>query len=178
MATTWWVGKDEVIVGPRPGAASAGAMRDVFAAVGLAILIPVGIALWRHRRDDRAPDPALRPSIGNPAPPSAVAIECGMVLLLMLLFSPNSSRSHFCIMYLPAFCVARLAVRPGASLLLRTLLALAVISSTLSIHIRLPSTMLAEQVLLWVGVVMFCALFLLLACAVALIKPVQNYQKQ
>ncbi len=155
MATTWSAGKDEVIVGPRPGAASAAAMRNVFALVGIATLVPVGIAMWR-RRPDREPDTIIESSPGF-SPPSVSAIECGIVLLLMLLFSPNSSRSHFCIMYLPAFCVARIAVRPEASRLLRTLLLLAAISSTLSIHIRLPSTMLAEQVLLWLGVVMFCA---------------------
>lgn len=166
MATTWTAGKDEVIVGPRPGAASAGAMRNVFAVVGIATLLPVGIAMWR-RRSDRERDTTVQSSPGF-SPPTVAAIECGIVLLLMLLFSPNSSRSHFCIMYLPAFCVARIAVRPGASPLLRTLLVLAAISSTLSIHIRLPSTMLAEQVLLWLGVVMFCALFLLLACSLAL----------
>lgn len=169
MATTWTVGKDEVIVGPRPGAASAGMMRAVFAVVGLATLLPAGVAMWR-RRSIGQNDSISQSSTGDPVP-SSVAIECGIVLLLMLLFSPNSSRSHFCIMYLPAFCVARLAVRPGASVLLRVLLLLAVVASTLSIHIRLPSTMLAEQVLLWIGVVMFCALFLLVASALALSAP-------
>ena len=100
--------------------------------------------------------------------PSAVMLECGIVFLLMLLFSPNSSRAHFCIMYLPAFCVARLAVRPGAGRLLIALLALAAIASTLSIHVRLPGSQVPEQLMLWVGVVMLSAFFLLLASCRAL----------
>ncbi len=177
MATTWQRGRDEIMTVQRPDADSPGMMRGAFVLVSIAILFPVGLAMWRRRGERKAEVSDLRPTGREPAdggalsPPGAVAIECGIVLLLMLLFSPNSSRSHFCIMFLPAFCVARLAVRPGASVLLRTLLALAVISSTLSIHLRLPSSMLVEQVLLWIGVVMFAALFLLFASTGALISP-------
>ena len=39
--------------------------------------------------------------------------EYSVVLLLMLLFSPMSSKPHFCIMLLPAFCIERSAVREG-----------------------------------------------------------------
>ncbi|MDB5292885.1 MAG: hypothetical protein JWL69_4126, partial [Phycisphaerales bacterium] len=102
--------------------------------------------------------------------PSPMMIECGIVMLLMLLLSPNSSRAHYCILFLPAFCVARLAVRRPVGWV-SILLWLAVIFSTLSIHIRLPGTMAAEQVLLWVGVVMFATIFLLAASTIALAEP-------
>jgi hypothetical protein len=101
--------------------------------------------------------------------PSPVTIECGIVMLLMLLLSPNSSRAHYCILFLPAFCVARLAVRKPVGWV-SILLWLAVIFSTLSIHIRLPGTMAAEQVLLWIGVVMIATIFLLAGSTIALAK--------
>ena len=93
-------------------------------------------------------------------------IECGMVFLLMLLFSPNSSRAHFCIMYLPAFCVARWAVR-DEQIVMRVLFAMAIVFSTLSIHIRLGSTLAGEQLMLWIGVVTLSAVSLLIGCAIA-----------
>lgn len=38
------------------------------------------------------------------------ALEYSLVLLLMVLLSPQSSKSHYCTLVLPGFCVARLAV--------------------------------------------------------------------
>jgi uncharacterized integral membrane protein len=86
----------------------------------------------------------------------------------MLLLSPNSSRSHFCVMYLAAFCVARVAVRPKSSVWLRTLLAAAAIFSTLSIHVRLPGTHMIEQIFLWLGVVTLATICLLIASIMTL----------
>ena len=40
----------------------------------------------------------------------ARAAEFGIVLTLMLLLSPMSSKPHFCTLFLPGFCLARLAV--------------------------------------------------------------------
>lgn len=42
--------------------------------------------------------------------PTGEAFEFGMVLILMLLLCPQSSKPHFCTLLLPAFCVARAAV--------------------------------------------------------------------
>lgn len=41
--------------------------------------------------------------------PSRQALEFSLVLILMLLLSPQSSKPHFCTMILPAFCLARAA---------------------------------------------------------------------
>jgi hypothetical protein len=43
-------------------------------------------------------------------PPTPAMLECSIVILLMLLLSPMSSKPHFCILLLPAFCVAREAI--------------------------------------------------------------------
>jgi hypothetical protein len=153
LATTWQIIPGDFRVVDRPSHPDTRIIRLAFAACCLAVLLPAAWVMWRRRAD------------------SGAMLECGMILTLMVLLSPNSSRAHFCVLYLPAFFIARLAVRPGASLLLRSLLAAAVICSTLSIHIRIGPTQTAEQVLLWIGVVMLCAVFLLLAACVARMEP-------
>jgi hypothetical protein len=40
----------------------------------------------------------------------APGVEFGMVLILMVLLSPHSSKPHFCTLLLPGFCVARAAL--------------------------------------------------------------------
>jgi hypothetical protein len=174
MATTWAVANNEFELIDRTDQPDPLLMKAAFGACCLALLAPIAGAEWARRRVKRLPaaDPPADPS-QTFQPPSPVMIECGIVFLLMVLFSPNSSRAHFCVMYLPAFCAARLAVRPGAGKLLVALLALAAIFSTLSIHIRLPGTLVPEQWLLWIGVVMLSACFLLLAScrALALYPP-------
>ena len=64
------------------------------------------------------------------APPGAASptagIELGMVLLLMVLLSPHTSKPHFCTLFLPGFCVARAALNwPNRRLLILALAALA-----------------------------------------------------
>jgi hypothetical protein len=57
---------------------------------------------------------------------SRVGIEFGMVLILMVLLSPHSSKPHFCTLFLPGFCVARAALSgPNRRLLTLLLIALA-----------------------------------------------------
>jgi hypothetical protein len=155
----------------QPRHVPARAIRAVFVACALVVILPVFWMMWKRwalperGTEGSRPDPRM--------------IECGLVLLLMLLFSPNSSRAHFCILYLPAFCVARLASEVGKAALLRMLLLGAAVSSTLSIHIRLPGTLAGEQALLWLGVVTFSTLFLLWASLTALKRlPQQAFSGQ
>jgi hypothetical protein len=161
LATTWTIDADGFRAVDRPGRAGTPLIRLLFLAACGVMVLPAAWAMWRRRAAD---DPPWR------------MIECGMILLLMVLLSPNSSRGHFCVLYLPAFCLARLAVRPSGAVLLRGFLAAAVICSTLSIHLRYKFTMAPEQVLLWAGVVMFAAVFLLLASAG--IKPVALLERE
>ncbi|HWE92606.1 MAG TPA: glycosyltransferase family 87 protein [Tepidisphaeraceae bacterium] len=189
LATTWQSGPHEFKVFDRADKASPATIRRAFYASCLAVTVPVAIVFffrrWRKtpggRRADRGSRGSAKelepgPIRGTETLPSALMLECGIVMLLMLLLSPNSSRAHYCILFLPAFCAARLAVRrPKGAVAI--LLGLAVIFSTLSIHIRLPGTMAGEQILLWIGVVMFSTIFLLWACTLALLKsPVDDEQ--
>jgi len=184
-ATTWSAnnGEFELIDRPEQDQPNPLLMKGAFGVCCLAMLLPVAWAEWARRRVKNAglpgaqgtPNPAENPNTLDYSNlgaadrlPTPLMLECGIVFLLMLLFSPNSSRAHFCIMYLPAFCVARLAVRPSAGKILIALLALAAICSTLSIHVRLPGSQVPEQLMLWVGVVMLSAFFLLLATCRAL----------
>ncbi|MDB5298524.1 MAG: hypothetical protein JWO87_187 [Phycisphaerales bacterium] len=186
LATTWEAGPREFKVYDRPGKASPTTIRRAFYASCLAVTLPVAIVFLRRRwKKPDVVEEAARGSnvvLAEPDPranevkkptPSPLMIECGIVMLLMLLLSPNSSRAHYCILFLPAFCVARLAVRKPAGWV-SILLWLAVIFSTLSIHIRLPGTMATEQVLLWIGVVMFATIFLLAASTITLAKSGPN----
>lgn len=154
-AANRWLGTrwtDEV----RPtGTTSTGQTRELFLALCLVAGLPAAWVMLRR----------ISKSVGGV---DRAAIECGIVLLMMLLLSPNSSRAHFCIMYLPAFCLARLAVRSDCGKLLRWTLALAIAASLLSIHLRLPGTQSIEQYLLWVGVVTIETVLLLAGCVIAL----------
>jgi hypothetical protein len=189
MATTFAAnnGEFELIDRPEQEQPNPLLMKGAFGVLCLALLLPVAWAEWMRRKMVTASGPLLSPppeyrgrekeAEASDRLPSAVMLECGIVFLLMLLFSPNSSRAHFCLMYLPAFCVARLAFRPGAGRLLIALLALAAICSTLSIHVRLPGSQVPEQLMLWVGVVMLSAIFLLLATCRALARYPTDVEK-
>ncbi len=167
LTSSWREDSENLRSVDRPGRASTAVIRATLAALYLAVLLPVAIAPWLRWRSARTHRPARLEQ--TELLPDARMIECGIVLLLMVLLSPNSSRAHFCVLYLPAFCVARIAMRNDASTLLRAMLGLAVASATLSIHIRFSFTKEFEQILLWLGVVMFAAIFLLLASCTALI---------
>jgi hypothetical protein len=93
------------------------------------------------------------------------ALECGIVLSLMLLFSPMSSKAHFGILILPAFCLARAALTSRGRLLGSVLVG--------SILLGLASNKdpLGEKLYtlsLWYGVVTWQTLLLLGGCLIAL----------
>ncbi len=63
------------------------------------LLLAAGLACsWRASNAADGPDP------------STTALQFGMVLILMVLLSPHSSKPHFCTLLLPGFCVARAAM--------------------------------------------------------------------
>jgi len=195
--TTWKAAPGDFKVFDRPNGPSPATIRNVYYGSCLLILIPALWLAWKrwgardvarhdsggtglrqssvervspvlaapaaddrqHGRDAHATD--------RPVRPDPRLIECGIILLLMLLLSPNSSIAHFCVMYLPAFCVARIVVYEDRPVL-GALFGLAVLCAVLSIRLRLPVTYVPEQVLLWLGIVTFSTIFLMLACVIAL----------
>lgn len=170
LMTTWRIAPGEFHVVDRLEHPSPAVIRWSYLLSCLVALLISGWAMWRRERS-KGSEHASDATIQVHQWPSRDILECGIILLLMVLLSPNSSRAHFCVMLLPAFCIARLALGQK-SRQLTALLAAAAISSTLSIHIRLNATLDAEQILLWIGVVMFAAIFLLWASIIALVKPI------
>jgi hypothetical protein len=131
------------------GAVLKGICYASMAALVLATLIMQG---WR-------PPPFTR-TAGKPSP---VVLEFAMVLMLMLLLSPMSSKAHFCTLIVPGFCIARLLLtRPSVVLALSlggTLLAIVI-----SMRIFDPWAAIAT----WNGSLSWACLFLLLGCGFAL----------
>jgi hypothetical protein len=101
---------------------------------------------------------------GKSAPAHGIprqVLECSMFFMLTLLLSPMTSRSHFGISILPAFCLCRDAIYSGDKFSW-TLLILALVFSISSFNIRDDKTFV--EMSFWLGSVMFCAVFLLIGC--------------
>ncbi|MGD0464435.1 MAG: glycosyltransferase family 87 protein [Tepidisphaeraceae bacterium] len=102
----------------------------------------------------------LRPS-ADPPMPSRSSLEFGLVMLLILLISPMSSRSLFCMMLLPAFCIARSAVY-RRDWIAWTSIVLAGLASVLSQNVGFAPTFSHET--LWDGFSTLDAMMLFLGC--------------
>jgi len=93
-----------------------------------------------------------------------LALECGMVLLLMVLLSPMSSKAHFGTLVLPGICLARAALH-SYSRLLKAVLVAAVVLGLLCNKDPLGEKLYTLS--LWYGLVTWQALFLLAGCLLA-----------
>lgn len=101
---------------------------------------------------------------GKSAPAHGIprqVLECSMFLMLTLLLSPMTSRSHFGISILPAFCLCRDAIYSGGKFSW-TLVILALVFSISSFNI--PGNKTFVEMSFWLGSVMFCAIFFLIEC--------------
>ncbi|MBL8794500.1 MAG: DUF2029 domain-containing protein, partial [Planctomycetia bacterium] len=90
----------EILGVPRPERPSAALLRAAgLGSMALFVLVSLGCAVRARRTEPEA----------NSAP-SVQTLEFSLVLILMLLLSPHSSKPHFCTLLLPGFCVARAAI--------------------------------------------------------------------
>jgi hypothetical protein len=97
-----------------------------------------------------------------------VGLECGAVLLLMLLLSPMSSKAHFGILVLPGFCVARAAAASGR----RWGWALVAVAAALGLAgNKDPLGERLYTLTLWLGSVTLQTLILLAGCLALLRRP-------
>jgi hypothetical protein len=145
---TWQDG--ELQVAERAGAPTAGSMRLLVNGVQLALVLLAVFVVGRPRR--RLPEG------------SRAAVECSLVLLLMLLLSPMSSKPHFCTMLLPAFLLARLAAvekRRWAGALVAAAILLGLLAMRDVWGFRISASAL------WYGAVMWSAALLALGCGIA-----------
>ncbi len=104
-------------------------------------------------------------------PPESEVIEYGLVLILMLLMSPQSSKPHFCTLLLPAWCVARAAVT-WPSRRLGGLLAVVVLCGLL-VNKDLVGKWCYNW-LVWYGVITLSAILLHLGCCLALVQSIRR----
>jgi hypothetical protein len=109
-----------------------------------------------------------RPDSRESAPLPREVWEYGLVLLLMLLLAPMSSKPHFCTMLLPAFALARVAV-VERNRVLGLVLGAAIAIGAVGIKGLLGVD--SATVALWWGNVTGSALALLLGCAGMLLHP-------
>jgi hypothetical protein len=101
---------------------------------------------------------------GQASGPRPAALEYSLVLLLMLLLSPMSSKPHFCTLVLPGLCLARLAVE-RRDVILGGVVAAAVASGLLS-NKDLWGVRVYDFAL-WYGSVLGGAVVLYLGCVYA-----------
>jgi hypothetical protein len=117
------------------------------------ILFLLGIVLWVCGRPFRA--------LSKYDNDNLLPLECGMVLLLMLLLSPMSSKAHFGTVILPGFILARTALFTRA----RAIQAITIISVFLGLlGNKDPLGEKLYTLTLWYGVVTWQTLVLLLGC--------------
>jgi hypothetical protein len=155
LATSWsWAGGD-CLVHPRPGVHPL-ALRA--AVSGSALLLLAG-SLWACG----APLRKVEARAGEAVP--RLAWECGVVVLLMLLLSPMSSKAHFGVLVLPGFCLARARLSWG-DWRRRWLLLPAVLLALLANKDPLGPGL--YTLTLWYGSVTWQTVLLLLGCCLVL----------
>jgi hypothetical protein len=152
--TEWTWQPTDCTIDPRSPLLSPRTLRVLVYGVELSLLAAI---LWMSGR----PFQNLRHEDGGGM---RQALESGMVLLLMVLLSPMSSKAHFGTLVLPGFCLARVALR-SRSKLLKGMLATSVVLSLVCNKDPLGERLYTLS--LWYGVVTWQALILLAGCLLA-----------
>lgn len=133
----------------RPDRVDPATLKRIVYGTGLALLGVALLASWRGAG-------------------SSLALECSLVLLLMLFLSPQSSKPHFCSLLLPGFCLARAAV-VGRRRDLAAFLAAAIVCGLASNKDLVGRS--AYDFVMWFGSVTLTAGFLFVGCCWALAFP-------
>jgi Glycosyltransferase family 87 len=156
MQTTWTWTDQFVQRLPLANPMGPGELRGLIIAVSAGLILATMAAQgWR-----RAPSNPKSNADGQ----MRQSLECSMVLILMLLLSPMSSKPHFGTLLLPGFCVARLAIQ-GHSRVLGGLFVLVLAGVLLSQNIM---GQYIVCVAMWYGTLMWATLLLLIGCGYAL----------
>jgi hypothetical protein len=148
--TTWMWRANDCTIDPRPPLLRSQTLRAGVYGVELSLL---AVVLWICGRP-------FRKRIDN-GEGSLSALECGMVLLLMVLLSPMSSKAHFGTLVVPGFCLARAAFHSRSQLLK------AVLAGSVLLGLLCNKDPLGERLYtlsLWYGVVTWQTLLLLIGC--------------
>jgi hypothetical protein len=167
LAHTWSWHNGKFAMEARPDRWSPGAVKlAVYGTEALLILGVIGLLVRRRLARPTSDDSGFgEPTAHLSKAEMGEILEYGMVLALMVLLSPMSSKPHFLTLILPAFCLARLTVFSGRRILWLVMavgLFLAVASLTIY-GSEIPC------VVLWCGSEMWNALLLLLGSGLALV---------
>lgn len=103
------------------------------------------------------------------------ALECSIVLLLMLLFSPMSSKAHFGTLILPGYFLARAALND------RSRLVLTIVTGSVVLGLLCNKDPLGEKLYtlsLWYGFVTWQTLLLLVGCLLVYQQRKARFAKQ
>ncbi len=120
-------------------------------------LVVLLVVLWNCGRPFR--------TLAEDAGGQCQALECAIVLMLMLLLSPMSSKAHFGILIVPGFCLARAAVNSRSRFLGFVLI------GSILLAILCNKDPLGERLYtlsMWYGLVTWQTLLLLVGCLIAI----------
>lgn len=160
--TTAWTWKPtDCTIEPRAPLLNPRALRMAVYGAELSVLAAV---LWICGRPFR--------QLGDDGGGQRHALECSIVLLLMLLLSPMSSKAHFGTLVLPGFCLARAAIATP-NRIHKGILAAAVLLGLLCNKDPLGERLYTLS--LWYGVVTWQALLLLAGCLIVYGKLVISH---
>jgi hypothetical protein len=155
LARTWEFGADGWSSRLRDDPPRAAAVRAAVYAVQAGLLLSVLLVCRRpFQKLGEAPENRAR-----------LALEGSVVLLLMLLLSPMSSKAHFGVLVLPGFCLARRAIATRGRLQ-QTVFFLALVLGLVSN--KDPIGDLLYSLTLWYGFTTWQTLLLLAGCLLAL----------
>jgi hypothetical protein len=150
--TEWTWGQNDCTVGQRLPLLRPQVLRVCVYACQLTMLATV---LWVCARPFRPIEPENAES--------RQVLECGMVIALMLLLSPMSSKAHFGTLIVPGFCLARLALTRRSRILG------AVVAGAVVLGLLCNKDPLGERLYtlsLWFGLVTWQTLLLLGGCLI------------
>jgi hypothetical protein len=151
--TSWKWSASDCTVEPCPPLLRPQLLRGCVYALQLLLLAAVLVICGRPFR-----------RVGEDASESRQALECGIVLLLMLLLSPMSSKAHFGTLIVPGFCLARSALLSRSRTLVAVLLG-AILLGLLSNKDPLGERLYTLS--LWYGVVTWQTMLMLTGCLFA-----------
>ncbi len=157
LTTSWaWTADDCAVV---ERAEALGGPRAARAAVYAAELVLLLGTLWAAGRPLRRMGPDAAGEVGQQG------LECGAMLLLMLMLSPMSSLAHFGVLALPGFCLGRASLARRDGRVWALLLAAAALALTAN------KALVGERIYsltLWYGSVTAETLLLFLGCCLLL----------
>jgi hypothetical protein len=165
--TRWSWEPAGIVVGPSANSLSPFELKQMLRAIQLAIAA-LAFVLFLHR-PFRSIVEANRTSSEN-----RYALECSIVLILMLLFSPMSSKPHFCTLLLPGFCLARNVIRANRPAALACVIAAAIVCGLLANKDLVKARI--YTLVLWYGLVTISAALLGVACGLALVENRKEHQ--